>query len=100
MLLYNITVAIDVEVEQRWVQWMKGDLIPLMVGAGLLSDSRLYKVVTHDDPHTSSYCIQYFFESSENLNRYVSEYAPVFIQQLQSNFPNQHAVFQTLLEEV
>lgn len=99
MLLYNITVAIDVVEESRWVPWMKGELIPFMAASGLIKESRLYKVVTHDDPQTASYCIQYLFESSQDLSRYVSEYAPIFIQQLKTIFPDRHAVFQTLLEE-
>ena len=100
MLLYNITIAIDVGEESRWVGWMKGEMIPFMMESKLISESRLYKVITHDDPQSASYCIQYLFESSENLSRYVSEYAPIFIQRLKSNFPDRHAVFQTLLEEV
>jgi hypothetical protein len=66
----------------------------------LFTGFRFYKVLTHDDPATASYCVQYFVESIEKFNQYLSSYAPAFMDIHKSKYPDQHAAFQTLLEEV
>lgn len=100
MLLYNITIGIDQSIESEWTVWMKTEHIPQVMQTGLFTGFRFYKVLTHDDPGTASYCVQYFVESIDKFNQYLSEHAPAFMDIHRNKYPDQHAAFQTLLEEV
>jgi len=100
MLLYNITIAIDTPLETEWASWMKEQAIPQMMTSGLFLEYRFYKVLTHDDPASASYCLQYFASSINQVNHYLKDYAPHFLSMLRERYPDRHAVFQTLLEEV
>jgi hypothetical protein len=89
MLLYNITIAIDQSIESQWTDWMKSEHIPQVMRTGLFTGYRFYKVLTHDDPATASYCVQYLVD-----------HATAFMEIHRKKYPDQHAAFQTLLEEV
>jgi hypothetical protein len=100
MLLYNITIAIDQSIESQWTDWMKSEHIPQVMQTGLFSGYRFYKVLTHEDPASASYCVQYLVESIEKFNEYLSTHATGFMEIHRKKYPDQHAAFQTLLEEV
>jgi hypothetical protein len=100
MLLYNITIAVDAPIEQEWKNWMKQEFIPESMKTGLFTDFRFYKVLTHDDPASVSYCVQYFVETIEQFNQYLNAHAQALLEQQRLKFPDRHAAFQTLLEEI
>lgn len=99
MLLYNMTIAIDRDVEQTWKNWMTETQIPAIEATGIFARAMFFKVVTHDDPVTASYCLQLFASDITALNRWLDVPAKNFLAELQSRYPDKHAVFQTLLEQ-
>ena len=100
MVLYNVTVGIDKEIEEEWLQWMKEEHIPEVMDTGHFIDSKMYRVLGTDDPQTSSYSIQYFAENIGVVDLYLSNHAPGLIQKHQAKYKNRHVAFRTLLEEV
>ena len=100
MLLYNITIGVDTQIEKEWKEWMKTSLIPQVMQTGLFRDYKFYKVLTHDDPASVSYCVQYFVESIDQFNQYLEHHAKGFLDQQRQRYPDRHAAFQTLLEEI
>lgn len=100
MLLYNVTVGIDKETEQEWISWVKTTHIPSVMKVGVFVDYKFYKVLTHDDEGSSSYCIQYFTPSINQFQQYLDGFAKSLIDEHHLKFKDRHVVFQTLLEEV
>lgn len=100
MIIYNVTVGVDKEIEQEWLTWMKGEHIPKVMKSGMFHDSKMYKILGHDDPATSSYSIQYFAESIGNVEEYLASHAPALIREHQLKYKDRHVAFRTLLEEV
>jgi len=100
MLLYNETIGIDRDVEQEWLLWMKSVYMPAMMGTGMFSDSKIYKIQHDNDDGTLSYSVQYFSPSIENIQKYLDVYAPTLAEEQRHKFENKHIVFRTLLEEV
>src|SRR5215207_9543249 len=100
MLLYNITVGVDKDIEQEWLEWIKGKHIPNVMQTGMFASFKMYKVLHDQDDGTISYSIQYFAESIENVQEYLEVFAPVLIEEHRHRFHNKHVAFQTLLEEV
>jgi len=100
MILYNVTIGIDKECENEWVTWMKSTHIPEVMNTGIFSGYKFYKVLTHEEDSSSSYCIQYFTPSINEFNNYLQHYAPKLIEEHRLKFKDRHMAFRTLLEEV
>ena len=100
MLLYNITVGIDKDIEETWLDWIKENFLPRIMATGLFSDSKVYKILHDEGDGSISYSIQLFSERIQNVNYYLQAHAPDLIEEHRQKFLNQHVVFQTLLEEV
>ena len=58
MILYNVTVNIDNDVREEWLQWMKETHIPEMMDTGLFLESRLSRILAEEEGG-SSYEVQY-----------------------------------------
>lgn len=100
MILYNVTIGIDKDIEAEWVAWMKTEHIPEILETGIFVHHKFYKVLSHDDDTSVSYCIQYFTKSIEQFNLYLKEHAPAFVEKHRIRFKDKHVAFRTLLEEV
>ncbi len=99
MILYNVTVNIDKEVEEEWLQWMKQTHIPNVLNTGMFVDHKIFRIMA-DEPQGTSYSIQYFADSIEKLNRYQSEFAPALQAETMQNYGKHQVAFRTLLESV
>ncbi|MCB0492157.1 MAG: DUF4286 family protein [Cyclobacteriaceae bacterium] len=100
MILYNVTIGIDKDIEEVWVEWMKVTHIPEVLKSGIFVKYKFYKVLSHDDEGSVSYCVQYFTPSIEKFNLYLKDHAPGLIEQHRAKFDGKHVAFRTLLEEV
>ena len=100
MLLYNVTVGIDKDVEQEWLQWMKAEHIPEVMGTGMFTDFKIYKVLHDQDDGNVSYSVQYFAQTINHVTLYFEKFAPAILQKLRTQFRDKHVAFMTLLEEV
>jgi len=100
MLLYNVTVGIDKDIEEEWIEWIRVNHIPKVMNTGLFVDSRIYKILHDDDNGTISYSIQYFAKNINLVTEYLQKFAPTIIEEHRSHFKDKHVVFQTLLEEI
>lgn len=100
MLLYNVTVGIDKDIELEWLMWVKANYIPTVLATGYFNDSKIYRVVTHDDESSVSYSIQFFASHIENVVNYLAQNTTGIIELHRQKFIGKHVVFNTLLEEV
>ena len=100
MLIYNVTVSVNKTIETDWVQWMKDVHIPHVLNTGLFTGHQFYKVLSHDDPSTSSFFTMYFVSALDNFVKYLNDFAPALRQEVDKRFGGQYAAFRTLLEEV
>ncbi|MDQ3101947.1 MAG: DUF4286 family protein [Bacteroidota bacterium] len=99
MILYNVTVNIDLEVEKEWLQWMKDVHIPEVMSTGLFVSSRMYRVLS-DDVGGNTYAIQYSCASMEQYERYRDQHAQRLQAETQRNYGGRFVAFRTLLEVV
>ena len=98
--MYNVTVGIDKDVEQEWLQWMKAEHIPQVMETGMFVDFKMYKVLQDDEGENVSYSVQYFAQTINHVNFYFEKFAPSLLEKLRTRFQNKHVAFMTLLEEV
>src|SRR5215216_2274777 len=100
MFVYNITVKVDNEIVQQWLQWQKEIHIPEIMATSLFDDNKIFKLLDHDDNNSSTYVLQYFTKTKENYNRYINEYAPGLRQKALERWGTNFIAFRTLMQIV
>jgi hypothetical protein len=100
MFLYNVTIGIDTAIEQEWMHWMKTQHIPDVLQTGMFVEYKMYKVLHDANDGTTSYCVQYFAHTLENVVHYLKEFAPALVEEHRAKFKDRHVAFRTLLEEI
>ncbi len=75
MLIYNVTSQINWKIQESWLEWMKTNHIPEVIGSGCFTHHRLVRVLEIDETEGPTYAVQYFTDTKEQYQRYMQEYA-------------------------
>lgn len=100
MIIYNVTVKVSNPITGEWVKWMKEEHMPALMNTGLFIDSKLCKLLDHDDEEGVTYIAQYFCDSLEQYNAYISDYADGMREKSFAKFGNRFIAFRTVMEIV
>jgi hypothetical protein len=98
VIIYNVTVGVDKSIELEWLTWMRESHIPKVMATESFTGQRILKVLTHDDPQSSSYAIQYTATSMEKLQDYLARFAPALRKDIQDKFGDKQIAYRTILE--
>ncbi len=99
MIVYNVTVSIDADAHEEWLNWMKTEHIPDVMATGLFLDNRICRVLT-DDPLEYSFAIQYTCADMATYEIYKAVHAPAMQRKHSERYDGRFAAFRTLLEVV
>lgn len=100
MFLYNVTVNIEDDVHNRWLEWMKKTHIPEVMASGCFVANRMLKVLSEIENNGTTYSIQYYFNRMEDYVRYQDKFAPGLQKDHSERFKDKFVAFRTLLEIV
>ena len=97
MFIYNVTVNIDEDVHNEWLQWMKSNHVPDVMNTGCFVENKIVKVLhVNDEGHT--YSFQYTFKDMKDIEKYQKEFAPVLQADVKKKYGEKFTAFRTLLE--
>lgn len=99
MYIYNVTINIQEDVHDKWVEWMKTEHIPDMLNTGKFTKALMTRVMVDEEMGGITYSVQYTTESKEMLKRYYEEDA----QDLRGRskaFEGKFVAFRTELEVI
>lgn len=99
MVVYNVTVSIDENVAEEWLQWMRETHIPDVMNTGHFKESRLCRVHGEEQGGVT-YAITYLSFSQDDLNTYQEKHAPKLQAEHTKKFDGKFAAFRTLLSVV
>lgn len=99
MILYNVTVNIDEDVHEEWLQWMIDEHIPDVMRTGKFLESKVCKIEAFSDGGVS-YSIQYLAPDMETYDLYSKEDAPRLQAEHHLRYAGKYAAFRTLLRVV
>lgn len=97
MIIYNVTVNIENDVHDEWLQWMKEKHIPDVMATGFFIENKICKVLVKEEQGTT-YSIQYTCENLNSLQEYQRLHAPQLQKEHADKFANKFVAFRTLLE--
>ena len=99
MIIYNVTVSIEYDVQDEWLQWMKLVHIPEVLATGKFMECRMSKILAEEEGG-AAYSIQYLCENKETLESYQKEDAPHLQRKHQEKYGTKALAFRTLLDIV
>lgn len=99
MILYNVTVNIDLDVHDDWLNWMKTVHIPDVMRTGMFVDGKICRIHAFEEGG-KSYSIQYLAQDMAHYQRYTDEFAPRLQEEHTQRYQGKFAAFRTILEVI
>lgn len=97
MYIYNVTINIEESVHDRWLEWMRKEHIPEMLGTGKFHKALMTRVEVEEEMGGITYSIQYRTDSKETLQRYYDDDA-ARLRAKNKPFEGKFIAFRTELE--
>ena len=99
MYIYNVTINIQEDVHDAWVNWMRTEHIPDMLNTNKFTKALMTRVMVEEEMGGMTYSIQYTSASREMLQRYYEEDAAV-LRERSGSFAGKFVAFRTELQIV
>lgn len=96
MIIYNVTVNVDHDVHDDWLQWMQETHIPEVMATGLFIEAKISRILAEEEGG-KSYAIQYLSPDMATYEKYRDEFAPGLQQKHTSRYAGKFVAFRTLL---
>lgn len=98
-IIYNVTVNVDHEVHDDWLEWMKSKHIPDVMNTGMFLECKMSKIMAESDGGIS-YAIGYLSPDMETLKQYQQVFAPALQAEHAERYNGKFAAFRTFLRVV
>ena len=99
MYIYNVTINIQEDIQEKWLEWMKNEHIPEMLATGKFTKALMSRVMVEEEMGGFTYSVQYTSISKEMLMRYYEEDA-ARLRAKTKPFEGSFVAFRTELEIV
>ncbi len=101
MIVYNVTVNVDDQIHEEWVEWMRTVHIPEVLSTGLFTGHRFLRLLSRFEEETgTTYAVQYYMRTADDYEKYRNDHAPALQAKTVNKFAGGFMAFRTLLEEV
>jgi hypothetical protein len=100
MILYNVTINIDNDSHEEWLEWMLNVHIPEVMKTGMFLKNKVFLLHGDEDSGGLTYSIQYFAESMKEVDIYIRDFAPRLRADADEKFGGKFVAFRSLLEMI
>ena len=100
MIVYSVTVKIDLDAHNEWMNWMQSKHIPEVIATGKFVDYRMLRVLAEDESAGITYNIQYRAKTMTDYFDYQNDFAPELQVEHTTKYKDKFVAFRTLLKEV
>ena len=100
MIIYNVTVKVDLSVHEIWLRWMKEDHIPKVMATGCFVNFKILRILEEDQSDGIAYAIQYSAKTLNDYFDYKNNHAVALQKEVNDIFPDKFVAHRTLLREV
>lgn len=99
MYFYNVTVNLDNDIVQEWLEWMQKKHIPDVLATGHFLSHKIAKLLEPDsEPNTSTFMVQYELKSLEDLQIYRETAMKQLQKEHNDRFGNKFVAFRTVIQ--
>jgi len=75
MIIYNVTIKVEEQIADNWLQWLLNNHIPEIMQTNCFIDYKVVRLLEVDDSEGPTYAVQYYAHSKADYNRYIELYA-------------------------
>lgn len=101
MIIYNVTVNVEEEISEAWVNWMKHTHIPEVLQTGMFVSHTFSKLLSRQEDETGiTFVVQYTAPDMAHYEKYQAEFAPALQADAKNKFGDKFIAFRTLMESV
>ena len=100
MIIYNVTVKVDIDIHKNWLQWMREEHIQDVVDTECFTSCRLSRLLGQNEEDGITYSIQYLSPSMKDFHRYQARFAPDLQKEHLNRFGEKAVAFRTMMELV
>ena len=100
MLIYNTTYQVDMDDARNFVIWLTECYIPEVEKNGKLKNARLVRILTHQDPDSECFSLQWEVEDSASLHHWHTEQGMAMNEEMMKVFKDKVVGFPTLMEVI
>jgi hypothetical protein len=101
MIIYNVTINVEDNIHEAWLEWMLQHHIPDVMSTNMFLGYKIMRIISRQEDETGqTYAIQYHTESIDKYNQYQQEFAPALQADTQKKFGGKFVAFRTLLEDL
>ena len=100
MILYNVTIKVETDTADAYINWMKDEHIPDLMNTGLFADCRLCRLLEQDEAEGVTFAAQYYCNDIEQYNSYIDKYAAIMREKAFKKFGNKFVAFRTVMEVI
>lgn len=100
MLIYNTTFQVAIEDARNFVIWISESYIPEVEKTDLLRNPRLTQVLSHQEPDSECFSLQWEVEDSATLHRWHTQQGMKLNEEMLNVFKDKVAGFPTLMEVI
>ena len=99
MIIYSVTITLDLAIENEWRQWMEGVHIPDVMKSGYFSESHFHQLlVPEPEAGVVTYNVQYVCANMADYETYQEKAAPALQKDHNDRFKGRFVAFRTLLQ--
>lgn len=100
MYLYNITIHIEWQQHDDFLQWLHSDILPELLGKKYFSSYKFFELLGTDEKEGKTYSLQLTAESIGAYNRFAEIYREKFFERFAARWGERCYLFPSLLREV
>ena len=100
MVVYNVTIKVDLDVHNDWITWMKTTHIPDVMATGYFSDHRMLRILEDDQTDGIAYAVQYHAKDMQHYFDYIANEAPRLREEMNKMFEGKYVAFRTVMKVV
>jgi len=100
MILYNVTINIEPEIHDEWLNWMCNEHVPDVLKTGFFKSCKICQLIAPTQPKEEglTYSFQYLCNSMDDYHHYEKEFAPALRDDVNKRYANKFVAFRSILE--
>ena len=100
MIVYNVTVKVDSDIAEEWLEWMRQVHIPDVMKTACFTNFDILALRFPKDDIGRTYAIQYTCRSMSDLDLYHRNFASALQADHVTRFGDRAVAFRTILEHM
>ncbi len=100
MFIYNITIKVDKDIHDAWLEWQKKEHIPDLMNTGCFTHVVILRLLEVDESEGFTYVVQCHAPGRALYNRYIENFSTDLRKKSLDKWGHKFIAFRTIMEVV